>query len=224
MQSSEQKLLFIDVETTGVNPERNGLIQISGCVQLGNEVRESFDFFVRPFPQDEIESAALEVTGINPRQFLPADHPDHLAVPGQHFENPKEIFERLATMFAKYVDKFDKTDKFQLVGYNAHSFDMPFLRRFWEKNGDRFFGSWFWYPCLDVMLVWAQILQPVRAELSNFKLATVARHCGINVDDRRLHDSQYDIELTRELWLSACRMINRAHQTKPPSWTQGELF
>jgi DNA polymerase-3 subunit epsilon len=223
MQTTEQKLLFIDVETTGVNPERNGVTQISGCVQIGDEVQESFDYFVRPFPQDQIEIAALEVTGMNRRQFLLPDHPDHLAVPGQNFKDPQEVFEHLAEMFAKYVSKFDKADKFQFVGYNAHSFDMPFMRRFWEKNGDRFFGSWFWYPCLDVMLVWAQILQPVRAELSNFKLATVARYCGIKVDDSRLHDSLYDIELTRELWLSARKLINR-NETEQPTWTQGELF
>jgi DNA polymerase-3 subunit epsilon len=223
MPNSEQKLLFIDVETTGVNPERNGLVQISGCVQIGDEVKESFDIFVRPYPQDEIELAALEVTGMNRRQFLLPDHPDHLAVPGQYFEDPQEVFARLAAMLGQYVSKFDKSDKFQFVGYNAHSFDMPFMRRFWEKNGDRFFGSWFWYPCLDVMLVWAQILQPVRAELSNFKLATVARYCGIKVDDSRLHDSQYDIELTRELWLSARRIIERGNQVQP-AWTQGELF
>ena len=223
MPNSEQKLLFIDVETTGVNPERNGLVQISGCVQIGDEVKESFDIFVRPYPQDEIELAALEVTGMNRRQFLLPDHPDHLAVPGQNFEDPQEVFARMAAMLGQYVSKFDKSDKFQFVGYNAHSFDMPFMRRFWEKNGDRFFGSWFWYPCLDVMLVWAQILQPVRAELSNFKLATVARYCGIKVDDSRLHDSQYDIELTRELWLSARRIIERGNQVQP-AWTQGELF
>ena len=223
MQNSEQKLLFIDVETTGVNPESNGLTQVSGCVQIGDEVQETFDYFVRPFPQDLIEIAALEVTGMNRRQFLSPDHPDHLAVPGQNFEDPKVVFERLAAMLAKYVSKFDKADKFQFVGYNAHSFDMPFMRRFWEKNGDRFFGSWFWYPCLDVMLVWAQILLPVRAELSNFKLATVARYCGIKVDDSRLHDSLYDIELTRELWLSARKIVNQ-NTEQQPSWTQGELF
>ncbi|RLB63970.1 MAG: 3'-5' exonuclease [Deltaproteobacteria bacterium] len=223
MQKSDQKIIFIDVETTGVNPERNGLTQISGCVQIGDEVKESFDYFVRPFSHDEIEAEALKVTGIDRRQFLLPDHPDHLAVDGQNFEDPKDIYVRMAVMLGKYVSQYDKTDKFQFVGYNAHSFDMPFMRRFWEKNGDRFFGSWFWYPCLDVMLVWAQILQPVRAELSNFKLATVARHCGIKVDDSRLHDSQYDIELTRELWLSAHKIINQGNKEQP-SWSQGELF
>ena len=219
----KQKLIFIDVETTGVNPDCNGLTQISGCVQVDDEVMESFDYFVRPFPQDIIESSALEVTGIDRRQLLAPEHPDHLAVPGQLFEDPKEIYVRLHTMFKKYIDQYDKSDKFQFIGYNAHSFDMPFMRKFWEKNGDRFFGSWFWYPCLDVMLVWAQILQPVRAELPNFKLATVAKHSGIDVDDSRLHDSQYDIELTRQLWLSACKIIAQGEQQQP-AWSQGELF
>ena len=73
----KQKLIFIDVETTGVNPDCNGLTQISGCVQVDDEVAESFDYFVRPFPQDVIENSALEVTGIDRRQFLPPGHPDH---------------------------------------------------------------------------------------------------------------------------------------------------
>jgi DNA polymerase-3 subunit epsilon len=223
MPSSEQKLVFIDVETTGVDPQRNGLTQISGCVQIGNQVMESFDYFVRPYAHDEIEDAALDVTGINRRQFLPPEHPDFLAVPGQEFEDPHFIYARMVVMFGKYVSQYDKTDKFQFVGYNAHSFDMPFMRRFWEKNNDRFFGSWFWYPCLDVMLVWAQILQTTRSELTNFKLATVARHCGIKVDESRLHDSQYDIELTRDLWLAALNIINRGKDDEP-LWTQGKLF
>ena len=204
-------------------PLRHGLTQISGCVQVGAEVREYFDLFVRPFAEDLIEAAALEVTGIDRRQLLPADHPEHLAVPEQVFRNADEVYASLAVMLGRYVDKYDRKDKFQFIGYNAHSFDMPFLRRFWEKNGDRFFGSWFWYPCLDVMLVWAQILQQDRHELPNFKLATVARHCGIDVDESRLHDSSYDIDLTRELWSRAVEIVARG-QNREPLWTQGKLF
>ncbi|MEJ2491452.1 MAG: 3'-5' exonuclease [Desulfuromonadales bacterium] len=220
----QEKLLFIDVETTGTDPLRNGIIQVSGCVQIGQEVVDFFDFFVRPFDEDLVESAALEVTGIDRRQLLPVAHPEHLSVPGQVFAEPKEVYVQLHEIFKKYVDQYDRSDKFQFVGYNAHSFDMPFMRRFWEKNHDRFFGSWFWYPCLDVMLVWAQILQPVRPELPNFKLATVARYSGIDVDEGRLHDSRYDIELTRQLWLTAREIIEQGRARPSGSWTQGELF
>jgi len=52
---------------------------------------------------------------------------------------------------------------------------------------------------------------------------TVAKHCGIDVDDSRLHDSQYDIELTRELWLAARQIVDRGNKDQP-AWKQGELF
>jgi DNA polymerase III subunit epsilon len=218
------KVIFIDVETTGTNPERHGLTQISGCIQIDNEVREFFDYYVRPFPADLIEDAALKVTGIDRRQFLQPSDPNFLQVTGQEFLDPFDVFAAFKQMLSGYVDQYDKADKLQFVGYNSHSFDMPFMRRFWEKNNDRFFGSWFWYPCLDVMLVWAQILQPERGQLPNFKLATVARHCGIEVDDTRLHDSRYDIELTRQLWLAAREIIDRGRLPKPQQEVQGALF
>lgn len=220
------KLVFMDLETTGVSFEQNGITQISGCVQIGEEVKDEFDYFVRPFPTDVVEEEALKVTGIDRRQLLPPDHPEFIAIPGKEFLPPQTIYLRLKELLGRYVSPYEKGDKYQFVGYNAHSFDMPFLRRFWEKNGDRFFGSWFWFPCLDVMLIWAQILQPVRHQLSNFKLATVARHCGIEVDDSRLHDSMYDIELTRLLWLAARDLLGRGQQPPPPAQPgeQGELF
>jgi hypothetical protein len=51
----------------------------------------------------------------------------------------------------------------------------------------------------------------------------VARHCGIEVDDARLHDSRYDIELTRRLWLSAREIIDRGRLPKQQA-VQGTLF
>ena len=73
------------------------------------------------------------------------------------------------------------------------------------------------------MLVWAQILQEDRDKLPNFKLATVAKHIGISVDESRLHDSEYDIELTRKLWLNAFE-ITHPNPSPEDIWTQGELF
>lgn len=40
------KLLFFDLETTGTNPGRNGIHQISGQVVIDGIVKESFDFHV----------------------------------------------------------------------------------------------------------------------------------------------------------------------------------
>lgn len=37
------KLLYIDTETTGVDPMQNGIVQISGCIEVDGELKEEFD-------------------------------------------------------------------------------------------------------------------------------------------------------------------------------------
>jgi len=38
-----------------------------------------------------------------------------------------------------------------------------------------------------------------RPTMPDFKLMTVAKYCGIPVDEQRLHDAEYDIYLTVEI-------------------------
>jgi DNA polymerase III subunit epsilon len=40
----------------------------------------------------------------------------------------------------------------------------------------------------------------IRPGMVNFKLATVALHRGLKPDETKLHDAEYDIQLTREVW------------------------
>ena len=103
-------------------------------------------------------------------------------------------------MLGKYVDKFNKKDKFHLVGYNNASFDNQFFRAFFTQNNDVYFGSWFWADSLDVMVLAANHLRKERARLVDFKLKTVAAHLGIEVDESRLHDAEYDIDLTYQIF------------------------
>lgn len=45
------KLFFFDLETTGTNPARHGIHQISGEIVVDGETKESFDYHVRPNPK-----------------------------------------------------------------------------------------------------------------------------------------------------------------------------
>lgn len=103
-------------------------------------------------------------------------------------------------MLAKYVDKFNKKDKFFLVGYNNAAFDNQFLRGFFLQNGDVYFGSWFWANSIDVMVLASAYLAERRPEMENFKLSTVAKFLGVSVSDDSLHNALYDIELTRAVY------------------------
>jgi DNA polymerase III subunit epsilon len=181
------KILFFDLETTGLSPAKNGIHQISGEICIDGETKEEFNFHVRPNPAAIIDQSALDVGGVTKEQIM--EYPP-MGVVYKHFVD----------MLAKYVNKFDKQDKFFLCGYNIASFDNNFLRGFFLQNGDNFFGSWFWSNTLDVMVLATLYLASKRHEMENFKLMTVAKHCGIEIDETKLHDASYDIYLTKEIF------------------------
>ena len=146
--------------------------------------KEQFDFKVRPNPQAQIEEEALKVGGVTKEQIL--------AYPPMY-----DIYRQLINMLEKYVDKYNKKDKYFIVGFNNASFDNQFLRGFFLQNGDQYFGSWFWPNSFDVMILATPYLAEKRPDMENFKLATVAKALGIEVSEESLHDATYDIALTK---------------------------
>lgn len=181
------KLFFYDLETTGTNPSRHGIHQISGEIVIDGKTVETFDFKVQPNPKAQIEDAALEVGDVTREQIM--------AYPPMG-----QVYTQLVAMLSKYVDKFDKTDKFHLVGYNNRGFDDNFLRGFFLQNGDKFFGSFFWADSIDVLVLASTFLADRRAELQNFKLATVADFLGIDTTAGKLHDASFDIYVTKAVF------------------------
>jgi DNA polymerase-3 subunit epsilon len=177
-----EKLLFYDLETTGTKYWKNGIHQISGAVVIDGQIKEVFDFKVRPNENALIEEEALKVGNVTKEEIMA-------------YPTMKEVYSQIITMLSKYVDKFDKKDKFHLIGYNNASFDNQFFRAFFVQNNDVYFGSWFWSDSIDVMVMASFKLRKVRHELVDFKQSTVAKFLGIEIDEAKLHDAKYDIEI-----------------------------
>jgi DNA polymerase-3 subunit epsilon len=100
------KILFYDLETTGVNPGKNGIHQISGQISVDGEIKETFNLHVRPNPKAIILQEALDVSGVTKEQILA-------------YPEMGEVYHQLIAMLDKYVDRFNKTDKLFLAGYRA---------------------------------------------------------------------------------------------------------
>lgn len=181
------KVIFFDLETTGTLVNKHGIHQLSGEVVINGETKETFDFKVQPNPKAEIVQEALDVAGVTKDQVL--------AYPPMG-----EIYRQFTGMLDKYVSKYDKKDKFFLAGYNNASFDNQFLRAWFLQNGDKYFGSYFWSNCIDVMVMATPYLAQKRSEMENFKQGTVAKTLGIQVDDSKLHDALYDIQICRAIY------------------------
>ena len=181
------KRLYIDVETTGFNPYKNGIIQIAGIVEIDEVEIESFSFDCNVFEKDEISDKALEVNNKTREQIA-------------EFEDPKEVYSKLINIMEKHINRYNKNDKFAFVGFNA-SFDYDFIRAWFKKAGDNFgIGSWCWNPYIDAMTIAFHFIGEERHLMENFKLDTVAGALGIEVDENELHDALYDVKLTRQIY------------------------
>ena len=183
--------MFLDLETTGIHPGVNAIHQISGQIVIDGETKETFNLKLRPFEGAVIEDEALKIGGLSKE--------DIMAYPDQ-----AEVFRQFIAMMAKYVNRYNKTDKFHLVGYNIAKFDAEFLRAFFKQNDDMFYGSWFWADTLDVMVLASAELAEQRSSMPNFQQGTVAKRMGIVIEEEKLHDALYDIVVCRTIYDKVC--------------------
>lgn len=177
------KNLYLDLETTGIKHMENGILQIAGLIEIDHQLVESFDYRVKPFPQDEITQEAFEIHGLDPKDG----------------NDPGIVYRDLVEMFSKYCGRFDKKDKFNLIGYSVN-FDERFLRQWFLKNNDKYFGSWFFWPYIDVMQMVAVELMAKRPQVESFKLIDIIKLYGSRL--AKAHDAMSDIKATQKLFLA----------------------
>jgi DNA polymerase-3 subunit epsilon len=186
------KKFIFDLETTGLNEKKHGIIQTAGIIRLADGSKHKFDFRHQPFPHQEIDPRALEITGTTMEDI-------------KSYAPPEKAFKALLNLMDKYVDRYDKNDKFTIMGYNC-TFDIKFLREFFINNGDKYYGSWFSsYDMIDVHKLFTGLrgsgLFPELEALPNMKLETLAKHYGIEI---QAHDALSDIYATEalyEIWI-----------------------
>lgn len=181
------KLFIYDCETTGVDTSQSAIIQLAGRIVIDGQTKETFNLLVRPHGGADISAEALKVNRRTEEEI-------------RDFPDPWTFKETLIGILSKYVDKFSPRDKFHLVGYNNRNFDDQMLRAFFERHLDKYFGSWFWSDSIDVMILASEHLREQRPTMKDFKLRTVAQQLEIPIDESKLHDAQYDIDLTIRIW------------------------
>lgn len=180
------KLMFIDTETTGTDTIMSGLWQIGGIIECGRR-SEEFLFECDVFEEDIFDPKVIEVTGITPQKL-------------EMLPDPKEVFDKFVELLDKYVDRYDKQDKFTAIGFFAE-FDQKIIRTWFEKNDDDYFGSWFWHPWLCMANVAAFTYRKHRSDFLNFRMETVADQLGIDFDSNNLHNALFDAKIAREIYL-----------------------
>lgn len=192
MQPRDQRFIFFDLETGGLDPRRHPIIQI-GAVAVDGHFAEldSFEVKVR-FPRSKAN-----------RHSLRKNH-YQAGVWAREAVAPRTAAER----FAEFLRQHATTPMLsadgatyrvaQLAAHNA-AFDGPFL--------------WTWYAQLKVYLpaarqvlctmqraLWMVRETPDALQPRNFKLATLCAHFGVPLHAAAAHEALADAKATAALY------------------------
>ena len=178
---------FIDLETTGTNPYKHGVWQIAMIIERDGQLQE-YNLKTQLLEGDVIDDKASAITGFNKADC-------------EFYDEASKVLKELKGILGLYIDAYDRKDKLFFIAYNA-GFDYNFLRQWFYKQGDTYFGSWFWNPFLDCMTIAGHALMEERHKLEDFKLGTVAKYLNIAVVEEEQHDALYDVRLLREIYLA----------------------
>jgi ribonuclease T len=181
--------VIIDLETAGFNAETDALLEIAAITlcfnHLGNlHIDQTFHYNIVPFKGANIETSALEFTGIDPYNPLRNAILESEAI--------HQIFSDI-----RLLQKPTDCQRSVLVGHNAH-FDLGFLlaasKRVKAKR-----NPFHPFTVFDT------------ASLSGLSLGhtVLARSCeiaGIAFNAKEAHSALYDAKKTAELF---CFIVNR---------------
>jgi len=183
------KYFIFDVETTGLDPQRHTITQL-GYIRKDETRSVQTLLNIRPLDDTDINMRALAVQGKSLDQIL---------IEGLE---PAKAYQRLLLELGEWVDKFNKQDKFIVVGYNVR-FDLEFLRAWFLKVdplSGKFFGSWFHTLAIDIYSVAAIYLGYKFLSMPSGKLIDVAKAFGVKVDEKSTHNALYDAIIVEEIF------------------------
>lgn len=180
------KNLIADVETSGTDVNRHGILQVAGLIEIDGQIVDRFDYKIKPFKGQTLSNQALEINKLTIEMI-------------STFATPQDVYQELNQKLCHYVDKYDPNDKFFIIGW-YNKLDDDFLRRFWENNDDKYYGSLIWTPAISVDVLVMEILKELRPKFENFRLETIARHFGIEVPAEKVHDAMFDAELVHKVY------------------------
>ncbi len=178
------KTVWIDVETTGLNPRGDSIIEIAALYESG-DTKSVFHKYCLP---DAIVPATFgkieELTGIT-LEYL-----------RENGISESQLYSEFISWLAQFIDKYNREDKAIFAAYNAR-FDNEFIRELFQRNGDNYFGSWFYSAPLDIMsTVMLAYKIGAMGKPENFKNATIASLMGIEL---KAHSAIEDIKASRQI-------------------------
>jgi DNA polymerase III epsilon subunit-like protein len=198
----DQRLVFFDLETGGLDPKRHPIIQLAAvAVDRELEVLEAF------------EAKIKFNLGYAKAQSLRKNH-YHPGVWANDAREPKEVAQDFSLFLRRHasvpaLSGQGKSYKVaQLVAHNA-AFDGPFLAAWFDKQ-NLYLPARRLVLCTRQLAMW-QFLSGEAPTPENYQLATLCDHFGVPFHAAAAHDALGDVIATVQLFQA---MVRSNQETK----------
>jgi len=188
--------LYIDTETTGLNPTKNGIIQLAYIIEKDGKVLRRGSYKINPNSYNKeikISEEALKINGYKEEDF-------------DSFSNAEDVVKELIKILSKYKSPYSK-EKYKLIAYNAR-FDLNFLiALFNDVKKDYELKLFIDFRAIDPFELFKYLVYSGKLELEGYSmnLEAACKAVGLEFD---AHDAVADIEATRELHYRLLEICN----------------
>lgn len=202
----QRKIFLFDVETTGLDPSRNAIVQLSARWVIDDEPLQVLNLLIAPHEGAVIDDAALKVHGMSRKEI-------------NAFTPPETAHRMITDFMCLHIDKYDPEDKAYPMGFNV-AFDIAFLSCFFERMDDKYIGSFLARNRALDPLYLGRILHYHGwfPDIANMKLETLYKALyGTTL--QQAHDALADLNATWRIWKTLCGMCGLytpAHETVTP--------
>jgi len=174
-------LLYIDIESTGLDHDHHEVVEIAGIIEVNGEIIDDFCFKCRPLTNNRSDEA-LDIIGYTWAEL-------------QDFPHPSEAIQKINSILRKH----QLQDKIHLVGHNV-SFDEKFFHNLWDTyktDSVLDFNDVFSYRSIDTLSIAMFMHYCGRESIKYFGLEQLANKLKVNIEGR-YHTAYYDAMVTRE--------------------------
>ena len=179
-------ILFLDTETTGLNPDEHQIIQLSARFDVDGKNIDNFNRRIRM--GGTVDLGALAVNGRNLSL---------LSVPAE-LNTPEYDVTHVVKQFIDWsVNIYKKYNGFVASGHNLH-FDMTFLKAACKRLNLTGFDNLFGHRYLDTAAIGLFLKDKGLLPLEKIDIKSLIEYFGI--DNKGLHDSMFDVEASADIY------------------------
>ena len=173
------KLLWVDTETTGLDPVLNDIISLCCIIQNENNIIEDKIYLeMCPYSMINIDNEALNINGYTYDMMF-------------SFQKSKQAFNKLLNFLDRH-----KEEKYIMAGYNV-SFDFNMIYSFFNKSKSNQFSNYFDYHKFDIYSLVMHLKLNNKIKSNKLGLRHVCKEFGIFFDN---HNAEQDTKACMELY------------------------